>query len=172
MLEINRSSKNNYTPIPKIISRLQELKVNQFLREKIFPKLSENMHYETFKYLNSRDLLEIRCTKLGGYQLVSNKILRSRIKNYFTGRFNIKLSEDVHGEKIEYYDRRVKLIFEQTGMGILDLEDSGKGVIDGLIYLMKNNAEILELKLGIYIYIYIYTYAYAYAYAYAYIYIY
>ena len=67
-----------------LTKRLKQLSVTKFLSEKLFKRLSENMHYETLKYLNCKDLLEVRGVKLGGYQLTSNKLLRSRIKNYFT----------------------------------------------------------------------------------------
>ena len=63
--------------------RLNQLKVEKFLTMKTFKELSENMHYETFKYLNCKDLLGIRSTNLGGYQLTSNILLRSRIKTIF-----------------------------------------------------------------------------------------
>ena len=63
-------------------NRLDALKEIKFLSTRIFQTLSENIHYEMFKYLDYRDLLEVRRTKLGGFQLTSNKILRARIKNY------------------------------------------------------------------------------------------
>ena len=110
----------------KYTKRLQTTKEEKYLSNRIFKNISENMHYEIFKYLNSNELLEIRETTLGGYQLTSNKLLRSRINNYFTitniyFRGNIKekkyldinLEEDVH---------RIHIIFEQTGRDKLRLE--------------------------------------------------
>ena len=63
--------------------RLSKLIADKFLSSRIFKRISENMHYEIFKYLNALNLVNIRGTNLGGYQLTSNNILRSRIKNYF-----------------------------------------------------------------------------------------
>ena len=63
-------------------TRLEELKTHKYLSKKCIPRISENMHYEIFKYLDAIDLLQIRSTNLGGYQLCSNTMLRSRIYNY------------------------------------------------------------------------------------------
>ena len=46
-------------------NRLDALKEIKFLSTRIFQTLSENIHYEMFKYLDYRDLLEVRRTKLG-----------------------------------------------------------------------------------------------------------
>ena len=65
-----------------IYSRLDEIRESKYLDNRIFIRISENMSYEIFKYMSSTDLLEIRASKLGGYQLTSNMTLRARIKNY------------------------------------------------------------------------------------------
>ena len=133
--------------------RLNTLKEEKFLTKRVFPQLSENMHYELLKYISPRDLLSIRGTKLGGYQLTSNILLRSRIKNYF--------------HTIQYYPhdnidmeliiRRYKLIFEQTGKEKLDFGDMGlgnKGVIK-LTNILSAIPQTTKINLSIYIYIYI-----------------
>ena len=63
-------------------NRMNILPDTRFLTNRIFGRLCENLHYEIFKCLNYVELLEIRCLKLGGYELTSNITLRSRIKNY------------------------------------------------------------------------------------------
>ena len=92
--------------------RLAILQKSQFLTKRIMERISENMHYETFKYLNSVDLVEIRGMKLGGYQLVSNKLLRSRIYNYFTW-LTLDL-DDYESWNLDTRARRTSLVLEQT----------------------------------------------------------
>ena len=152
--------------------RLEDLKIQKFLTSRIFPRVSENMHYEIFKYINSDDMLEVRMTTLGGYQLTSNNILRSRIGNYFyditpelnEDQFNIyEEYEKTKKEKEE--DRKdrckdaklIKLIFEQTGRNCLNFEDlviGNKGIIK-LVRHFRFNSCLQELNLcNIIIYIY------------------
>ena len=92
--------------------RLYELKDQKFLTKRIFLRVSENMHYEIFKYLNSKELLEIRGTKLGGYQLISNNILRSRIQNYYIRDPDLQFC-DLY--KIQSYPRKIGVMLEQMG---------------------------------------------------------
>ena len=93
-----------------MIDRLVYHKEERFLTNRIFGRISENMHYEIFKYLDSRDLLEVRITKLGGFQLTSNKLLRSRITNYLDIKPILHLNAD-HAENI----RNLRVFFEQIG---------------------------------------------------------
>ena len=98
----------------KNIERLEHLKYEKFLIYKLWRRVSENLHIEIFKYLNCSDLLQIRVTNLGGYQLAANKYLRPRIKNYFPS--------------IQFYPnpsiKILEVIFEQTGQQELNLEYS------------------------------------------------
>ena len=141
----------------RFIVRLEGLKREKFLTNRVFKRVSENMHYEILKFINSRDLLGIRGTNLGGYQITSNKLLRHRIKNYF-----IKLKPDVGEDKdlVEYIsDKGIKLIFTQTGKHILDYDQMhlGRRGMGSLLQILKFNTNILGINLGTYIYRY-YTY--------------
>ena len=93
-----------------MLERLNALREEKYLTKRIFARISENMHYELFKYLNSMDLLEIRILKLGGYQLISNPILRSRITNYLH-----KLQVNIIPNNIQENVKRIKLIFQLMG---------------------------------------------------------
>ena len=99
------------------------------------------MHYEIFKFLNSKDLLEIRATKLGGYQLTSNLVLRSRIKNYLS-----KISLKYHAATILKND----LIYEQTKQLSLDFFDSSihNDELKRLAYIFEHNPQITEIYFG------------------------
>ena len=132
----------------EILNRLSNLKKERFLIKRIFQRLSENMHYETFKYLNCEELLEIRASKLGGYLLVSNALIRSRIKNYFQllqPRIN-------NNENMKVVDYKIKLIFEQLGEEILYFERMKIGVNEGIrniiIPIIELNPELKGIKLG------------------------
>ena len=99
--------------------RLLNLRRERFLTNRIFQRISENIHYEIFKYLDASELLEIKLTNIGGYQLTSNQLLRSRIRNYFNKiYFNLKESSDVKSNT-----RKIQLIIEQTGILILEFEN-------------------------------------------------
>ena len=92
--------------------RLEELINNKFLTNRIFKRISENMHYEIFKYIDSETLLKTRELNLGGYQLISNPILRPRIKNLM----NLKwVQRSVEEEKSDINLRVLKLMLCQTG---------------------------------------------------------
>ena len=112
-----------------ISRRLNELKESKFLTNRIFIRISENMHYEIFKHLNNLDLLQIRALSQGGLQLTSNTHLRSRIKNYFPGiRINLNMQNNLR-DNLRY----IKNIFEQTGIMNLDLREipmKGERIID------------------------------------------
>ena len=112
------------------------------------------MHYEIFKNLNFKELLNIRSLKLGGYQLTSNKILRERIKNY---AINIKLDFDksVDEKKIV---RRIKLMFEQTGLYRLRINGwkfkklNGICLLKSFQYIPETEDLILSTMILVYIY--------------------
>ena len=130
------------------MDRLEKLREDKFLTCRMFSKLSENMHYEILKYLNSLHLLQIKSCTLGGYQVTSNNILRSRIKNYIkVKKFNIGDMKPT-----ELNNLRLRIIFEQTGNSIFDLEGillDMKG-ISNLITILKLNSRIIDgIKIGI-----------------------
>ena len=106
------------------------------------------MHYEIFKYCTAEELLNIRALKLGGYQLTSNILLRSRITNYF------KDLKPIWPEKQKITGRELKLIVEQSGNKlVLSGKFIGyKGMIN-LATLIPYIPEVLEINLSIYIYI-------------------
>ena len=95
--------------------RLAKLKESKFLTKRVFQRISENMSYEIFKYINSQDLLEIRVLNLGGYQLISNPYLRSRIKNYLKDKPYTSFTDFVNNNE------RINLLFEQTNLQTLKL---------------------------------------------------
>ena len=112
------------------------------------------MHYEIFKYLNNVDLLAVRGTKLGGYQLTSNSLLRSRIQNYFyylSPNLELRDSSGIFTNL-----NRIELIFGQTGNEKLDFGGMKIGA-EGFIQLAKTLKlvhRIQELNLckyGVYI---------------------
>ena len=165
---IYKETKNNYSGIRKRIpennklliypnrTRLDLLQQEKFLTKRIFENISENMHYEIFKYLTSNDLLEVRFTKLGGYQLITNKTLRPRIKNYFE---NIKYVIDENMEQFELNEenKKINLIFEQTGKEILEIYINNQD-IHYLSQIFEANPHIKGItssKISLYIYIYI-----------------
>ena len=132
--------------------KLKELKEQQFLTKRIFERISENMHYEIFKNLDCKDLLTIRLINQGGYQLTSNTILRSRIKNYFPKLKLFSFSKSTMNF--------INLLFEQSGekrkLYFSNLKDQEIGE---LIKAIPHINKIEKLNLGnhiLYIYIYIY----------------
>ena len=137
----------------KNIPRLFNLKEERFLTKRIFLRMSENMHYEIFKFMNSIDLLQIRGTKLGGYQLISNNLLRSRITNYFA---HLKPILSNH-ENVEVSNKEIGLVFEQLGKNKLDFGglEIWKKWVENLIELIKLNPLIIELNLGMDCYVFI-----------------
>ena len=93
-------------------SRLEQLKHTKFLSHRIFPKISENMSYEIFKYVNSQELLQIRASSLGGFQLITNTTLRARIKNYLKDK--IIFLTDIYASK-----GNINLLFQQKSERVL-----------------------------------------------------
>ena len=152
------------------MDRLSELKEGKFLNQRIFPRISENMHYEIFQYLGPKALLQIRAMSTGGYQLTSNQLLRSRIKNYFPKlKFNLnqklgKLSILFHPKTGIIYSsiieenieininklrkRQILLIFGQIGKEFLDLTgmNLGKTGNKQLIQIIRLLQDIPEIK--------------------------
>ena len=130
------------------MDRLKILKEDKFLTNRILQRLSENMHYEIFKYLNVTDILQIRATNLGGYQLMSNRILRSRIKNYFK-----ELPLDIKQPFQNDIYSSILLIFEQTGDYLLTLD--GATITDRItiefIKILRQFPQLLGINLCIYI---------------------
>ena len=128
--------------------RLKQLKREEFLTKRIFTRLSENMHYEVLKYLDCYDLLEMKGVKLGGYQLISNKKLRSRIKNYFFTLYPKLASKEVLDAKCYY--RKIQLIFEQTGNDILNFHQMriGEEGIKKLLPILKLIPNLKGIQLG------------------------
>ena len=95
------------------------------------------MHYEIFKYINSKDLIEIRVIKQGGYELISNQILRSRIGNYLQNT-HFNLSQNIKDI------RMINLYCEQT-MGYLKID--GRIIeIDDIIQFMNILDQIRVIK--------------------------
>ena len=137
------------------VNRMNILPNTRFLTNRIFGRICENLHYEIFKYMNYAELLEIRCLKLGGYELTSNKTLRSRIKNY-PHSFEYTFSNfDLEKEAINA--RKIKLIFTQIGKNKLSLVNiqNNHQKIKYIAKIMKLIPEITELNLCKYIcYIY------------------
>ena len=125
--------------------QLEELKNNKFLTKRLVNKLSENMHYEVLKYLNSDELLQIRAIKLGG----SNKILRSRIGNYFVSK-RINMTENVPISSRKNIGR-LQHYFEQTGRNILHFHKNkiGERVLKTFGDLFKKLPDIHELIFSI-----------------------
>ena len=125
----------------EVNKRLKQLKDQQFLTKRIFGRISENLHYEIFKFLNAEELLEIRGINLGGFQLTSNPLLRSRIKNYLIGlKYNILSTNKIND---------IQNLFVQQGDNRLSFE----GIIlynkqiSKLNKMMKNTLQINELNL-------------------------
>ena len=123
--------------------RLRKLKEEKFVTKRIFGKISENMHYEIFKYLNARNLLEIRNLSLGGYQLVANRILRSRINNYF---HHIKFTLFTVHSQLNV--RHCNILFEQTGKNKISFEGQKfeHGNFEKFIEILNTISEITEIN--------------------------
>ena len=159
LTEYSILSKQNILPkLPN--NRLNALKEEKFLTKRIFERLSENMHYEIFKFLNRKELLELRATNLGGFQLTSNKILRSRIRNYFHKLQPYMIEKNkIYTSNLELCHRLIELLFEQTGRKVLDFDEIGCKDewinTDILTSIMKLHPDIEGINLGKYIYIYI-----------------
>ena len=102
--------------------QLSVLEDERFQSKRVFRKMSENMHYEIFKYMNFRELLTVRGTNLSGYQLTSNKNMRSRIKNYFirdTFYPFLYLNTLIH--QVTDYPKKFLVMVQQMGKEELNL---------------------------------------------------
>ena len=126
------------------VTKLEEFKLTKYLTKKIFSRLSENIHYELFKYLTAEELLVIREVNNGGFQLTSNKLLRSRIKNYFY-ILHPEFSENSPDMEIQ-----IKLILEWTGKNVLCLAGMKlrEKQINELSYAIRQIPYIEEFNLG------------------------
>ena len=134
--------------------RLELLKNEKFLYKRLFMRLSENMHYEVLKYLNSEELIGLRGCNLGGFQLSSNQILRKRIGNYLG---NIK-PFIFHLESQQVAQFIIALFEQVNSWKLISFEEMNIESIQ-LIYLSRAfkflpGIAILKLR-NIYIYIYI-----------------
>ena len=122
-----------------------ELKEAKYLNHRIFGRITENLSYEIFKYMNSKELLEIRATNLGGYQLTSNTTLRSRIKNYLkVAPFNSMTNSLIESAKFD-------LVFEQTGRKILFFSCMEDTQVIAFTECAKVLNNLLTLKLSTYL---------------------
>ena len=106
--------------------RLKYLKEAKFLTQRIFRRISENMSYEIFKFLNAQDLLQIRASTLGGFQLVSNITFRAKIKNYFKEKM-------ISSNELIANSTKVNLLLEQTNIY------SSQNIIEYLNLIFKYN---------------------------------
>ena len=132
--------------------RLNTLKQQKYQTHRIFQRISENMHYEIFKYVDSITLLQIRTLGLGGYQLTSNPILRPRIKINKPWKIYIQNSGDLTFANYGVDVRRLKFMMLQTGNSSLSFRDL-RLLDDDIYYICKvlvRIPHILELNLGIY----------------------
>ena len=128
----------------QLVERLQSSKQNKFLTSKIFGRISENLHYEIFKYMNPVDMLTTKLLNFGGYQLASNRLFRSRLANFFT-KLYLDLKEINHTNITS-----INLIFEQTGQYVLECK--GKLTNDNLIAftdILKQMPQLIGLILCI-----------------------
>ena len=125
-------------------NRLNDLMEMKYLSLRIFRNLCENLHYEILRYLNCKELLEMRGVNLGGFQIASNKRLRSRITNYLS-RVKTPMQE---------YTRNnihlIEVLFEQTGENRLVVERMKIGIprMRNLINIFKLAKEINEIDLS------------------------
>ena len=116
--------------------RLDELRETKFLTHRVFMRISENMSYEIFKFVDSIDLLQIRCISLGGYQLISNPILRARIKNY------LKDKPIAYVNDLLIHINKTMLLFEQKGERVL----SFRSLYNFQIKELSENLQFIHLQ--------------------------
>ena len=155
--QISKKSPLRYIPRPiqeRENESLNQLKYTKFLTQRIFSRVSENMHYEIFKYMDCYELLQVRAITLGGFQLTSNKLLRSRIKNYFPFmELNIEDNADLTPDH-NYIYSKLELILPFFKTFALSFENQ-EFIIDediaGLNVLLNFYPQISEIKLSIYI---------------------
>ena len=122
-------------------ARLEHLKQTKFLTQRLFPKISENMSYEIFKFMNPEDLLQIRALTLGGFQLISNTTLRARIKNYLKDKY-ISLTLLFENK------RKIDLLFEQKGERVLSLNSLKANEVKELNENLQFIPNLQSFKLG------------------------
>ena len=121
---------------------LEELKQHKFLTNRIFQNISENMHYEIFKNLNDSELLQIRELNRAGYQLTSNRLLRSRIGFPYL----IPIINFVEDMDVEDNVAKIKLLFEQSENEILDFSKINLFKDNKLVQLINLFKFIPQLK--------------------------
>ena len=123
---------------------LGELSRSNILNHVFFKRVSIDLHFKILTYLDSKDLLEIRATKLGGYQITSNCRLRGKIGNYFS------LIQPKLTSKLRANVRKIKLIFEQTGRKALNFSSIqlSNDRIKILVNALKLNTELEEIIFG------------------------
>ena len=129
-------------------TNLQNLGENKYLTNKIFKNLSENCHYEVFKFLDEYELLELRMLNTGGFQLSSNQHIRGkRVQNYFE-KFSLMFSEEINLLK---YINYIEMMFVQIGgryLGISEIYECESGIIQ-IVEIFKLFNNIHELNLGV-----------------------
>ena len=132
-------------------NRLEGLIGKKYLTERLFSKISENMHFEILKYLDWKDLLVLREVKSGGFQIISNRKLRKPIGNFM----NIILSPNLEYKRLAIETRRISLLFVQINMRILKFDDFNvnRDQLDYLCQLCMNLNEIDEFQISNYLYI-------------------
>ena len=136
--------------------RLEDLKKSRYLSNKLFPRISENLHYEILKYSTSTTLLEVKTTNLGGYQATSNKLLRSRIKNY-----SPPFKPILHLNKsTEWNITLIKCMFTQTGSTQISFKKMkiGNEEINFFANMISKSEQISGINLCSNLYEYIYIY--------------
>ena len=133
----NASNDSNYEEQP----RLKQLKHTKFLTYRVFQRISENMSYEIFKYVNSQDLLQIRASTLGGFQLLTNTTLRARIKNYLKDKIVSLTDLFANKEKINF-------LLEQKGERLLSLKSLEAKGIRNFTQNFKFISNLHSLNLG------------------------
>ena len=137
--ELGESVSND--EIDEDYTRLWQLKKTKYLTQRIFSRISENISYEIFKYMNFQDLLQIRALTLGGFQLVSNTTLRARIKNYIKDKV-IPLTD------LFINKRKITALFEQKGENLLSFESYDCREINELIQNLEYIPNLQSLNLS------------------------
>ena len=111
--------------------------------------MSENMHYEILRCLNWKDLIDVRLINLGGFQMVTNQVLRNKLKNYMN-----KCPLLINTQDNEYSNiQKIRLLFQQMGKNLLRLvgDNAEKQQFRNIIRLCNNQntyKKIKELEIG------------------------
>ena len=142
---------------PEVAERLSLLKQAQSLITLVFPNISENLHYEIFRYSSNDDLLEIRALNIGGFMISSNGFIRKFIGNYYG---KVKPILALENENITLNIRKMEHILEQTGNTNLYLENMSLGYTEckKCTQIIKMIPQIEGLFLGNQSFIYIYIF--------------